>query len=69
MEEGQIYCDICGVPLICGNMNDFYRSPETGEKYFESPREAFAALFDRIHGKGAWERNPFVWVYDFVLTK
>lgn len=34
-----------------------------------SPREAYAALIDRISGKGTWESNPFVFVYDFELVK
>ena len=34
----------------------------------DSPREAFAALIDRVSGKGAWESNPWVWVYEFELT-
>jgi hypothetical protein len=37
-------------------------------KPFESPQIACAALIDSIGGKGAWERNPFVFVYDFKLT-
>ncbi len=36
---------------------------------FETPREAFAYLIDKVSGKGTWERNPYVWVYDFVLIK
>lgn len=32
-----------------------------------NPREAFAALIDRISGKGAWESNPWVFVYEFGL--
>ena len=35
---------------------------------YASPREAFAALIDKISGKGTWERNPFVFVYEFELT-
>ena len=34
---------------------------------FLSPREAFAALIDRISGKGTWERNNYVYVYSFTL--
>lgn len=34
-----------------------------------TPREAYAALIDRISGKGTWERNPYVFVYDFELVK
>lgn len=36
---------------------------------YSTPREAYAALIDRISGKGTWERNPFVLVYDFELVK
>lgn len=35
----------------------------------KTPREAYAALIDRISGKGTWERNPWVFVYDFELVK
>ena len=31
------------------------------------PQEAYAALIDKISGKGTWERNPLVWVYEFEL--
>ena len=33
------------------------------------PRDAFAALIDRISGKGTWESNPYVFVYEFELVK
>ena len=36
---------------------------------FENPREAFAHLIDKVSGKGTWERNPYVFVYDFELVK
>ena len=36
---------------------------------FRSPREAYAALIDRISGKGTWDSNPFVFVYEFELVK
>lgn len=34
---------------------------------FLTPREAFAALIDRISGRGTWQRNPWVYVYEFEL--
>lgn len=34
---------------------------------FDSPREAFAALIDKISGKGTWESNPFCFCYTFEL--
>lgn len=36
---------------------------------FDSPREAYAALIDKISGKGTWDSNPYVFVYDFELIK
>lgn len=36
---------------------------------FNSPREAYAALIDKVSGKGTWEINPYVFVYDFELIK
>ena len=36
---------------------------------FRTPQEAFAALIDKINGKGTWESNPYVWAYDFELVK
>jgi len=38
-------------------------------KLFDTPREAYAALIDKISGKGTWESNPYVWVYEFELVK
>lgn len=34
-----------------------------------TPREAYAALINRISGKGTWESNPFVFAYEFELIK
>lgn len=36
---------------------------------FDTPREAFAALIDKVSGRGTWERNPWVMVYEFELLK
>ena len=36
---------------------------------FDTPREAFTALIDRISGKGTWQRNPWVYVYTFELLR
>lgn len=42
------------------------RSREIRSPY---PREAFAALIDKVSGKGTWETNPWVFVYEFELVK
>lgn len=44
---------------------------ETGRKMFlgKTLREAFATLIDKVSGKGTWNSNPYVFVYDFELVK
>lgn len=34
---------------------------------YNTPRDAFSALIDKVSGKGTWESNPYVWVYEFKL--
>ena len=44
---------------------------ERGQKRnvcFDTPREAYAALIDRISGKGTWDSNPWVFAYTFELV-
>ena len=36
-------------------------------RWFKNPKEAFAVLIDKVSGKSTWERNPYVWVYEFAL--
>ncbi|MBF1529872.1 MAG: hypothetical protein HXN96_08025 [Prevotella salivae] len=37
-------------------------------KYFDTLREAFAELIDKVCGKGTWENNPWVAAYSFELV-
>lgn len=39
----------------------------TSQWHFPSPREAFAALIDKVSGKGTWKRNPFVFCYSLKI--
>lgn len=39
------------------------------EVWFDTPREAFAALIDKVSGRGTWKLNPWVVVYEFELVK
>lgn len=36
---------------------------------FNTPRQAFAALIDKVSGRGTWDRNPWVVAYKFELVK
>lgn len=57
MCEGVLYFPINGGTYYV--MND--------DKYFKTPQEAFAYLIDKISGKGTWNSNPWVYVYNFKL--
>lgn len=48
--------------------SDGYFSNGFSDEY-TNPRDAFSALIDKVSGKGTWERNPWVWVYEFELVK
>lgn len=40
-----------------------------GQYPFDTPKAAYAALIDKVSGKGTWDKNPWVFVYDFELVK
>lgn len=49
---------------------DAFLNGESGyfaSRWFKNPKEAFAALIDKVSGKGTWESNPFVFAYEFEL--
>lgn len=46
---------------------DAYYVPKEKQPYC-TPRDAFDCLIDKVSGKYTWERNPFVFVYEFVLV-
>lgn len=35
---------------------------------YDTPSKAFAALIDKVSGRGTWNSNPLVWVYSFELV-
>lgn len=52
-------------------INKFYFEDVRREEgfYFDNPHEAFAALIDKVSGKGTWQANPWVVVYEFELMR
>ena len=57
---------------ISDGVSDMYPNDRDGKVYphfWDSPRKAFAALIDRLSGKGTWESDPYVFVYEFKLVK
>lgn len=47
----------------------FYNYDGNEDDGFDSPREAFAHLINKVSRKDVWSQNPYVFVYDFELIK
>ena len=52
---------------------DYYYVPgievKSVENVHDTAKEAFAHLIDKVSGKGTWDSNPYVFVYDFELIR
>lgn len=46
-----------------------YFTFDNAPKDYGCHRTAFRILIDKISGKGTWQENPYVFVYDFELVK
>lgn len=55
-------------PILINNER-WYVCPGGALGMFPSARKAFATLIDKVSGKGTWEKNPWVLVYEFELIK
>lgn len=38
-------------------------------KNYRTPQDAFSTLIDKVSCRGTWERNPWVFVYEFELLR
>lgn len=47
----------------------FYEFEGNKDDGFDTPREVFSALIDKVSGKGTWDSNPYVFVYEFKLIR
>lgn len=69
--EQECICE--GIKIKKGNRNGERPFGEFSfdgwDDYSFTAREAFAALIDRISGRGTWQSNPWVFAYEFVLIK
>ncbi len=45
----------------------FYEFEGNKDDGFDTPLEAFAALIDKVSGKGSFQSNPYVFAYEFEL--
>ena len=55
-------------PLENGKPAYDYYFDGHGRCWYNTPREAFAALIDKVSGRGTWNSNPLVWAYSFELV-
>ena len=46
-----------------------YTLPQGDKRFYDTAKEAYAALIDRVCGKGVWAKNPWVWVFNFELIE
>lgn len=54
---------------VGGYTFDGYGNDERAIRLNSSPRGAFAALIDKVSGKGTWKSNPWCFCYTFKLVK
>lgn len=50
------------------NKAHFYSVTDKSATY-DTPKKPYAQLIDKLVGKGTWDANPLVFVYDFELVK
>lgn len=65
LKEGVI--ENTATDMLGGTINGYTIKGVDGGYAFA--REAFSALINRISGRGTWESNPWVFVYEFELVK
>lgn len=51
-----------------GSLSEYFVEGPKHMCYGKTPREAYAVLIDLISGKGTWDSNPYMFVYDFELV-
>jgi len=64
-------------PKINGGVKSYYPSQYHKKcadivgwgRVYDTPKKAYAELIDKVGKNGDWERNPYVFVYDFELIK
>ena len=56
----------------CGSADTHFMEAYYVPNYIQpycKPQYAYEILIDKVSGKGTWEKNPYVFVYDFELVK
>lgn len=70
LKEGVYYdADVDGYKILNLSLPNKGWGHKFRQTYFQTPREAFAALIDKVSGKGTWNKNPWLFAYTFELVK
>lgn len=73
MREGIVHAPIQAQDVKTGEIGDFAYLVISKKKIehivYSNARDAFAGLIDAVCGKGTWESNPWVWVFDYKLIE
>lgn len=73
MREGIVHAPIQAQDVKTGEIGDFAYIVISKKKIehivYSNARDAFAGLIDAVCGKGTWESNPWVWVFDYKLIE
>lgn len=73
MREGIVQTPVSAKDLKTGEIGDFayfvITKKEVKHIIHTNARDAFAGLINVISGKGTWESNPWVWVFDYKLVE
>ena len=62
-------CQREGLPIYPGFGTDKWYQPVIKHSFIGDLREAFAALIDKVSGRGTWDSNPWVFAYEFELLR
>lgn len=47
----------------------YFDAKQQKKVWFDTSRDAFASLIDKVSGRGTWKSNPWVVAYEFELVK
>ena len=61
--------DLWTVHKFRDSVNDSWDDQDPDEFLAKSPKAAFYVIVRKLMGKKTWDRNPWVWVYEFELVK
>lgn len=70
----ELDCQSEGIDYVNGYSENYFfgfgvKTDKGWIRLGNTPREAYAALIDRISGRGTFESNPYVFAYTFELVK